>query len=56
MLVELNDILCTKLCTLAICALRQLVGEVDPWAQFHQCSMYSLYARRSQKRKKTLMT
>jgi len=37
------------------------VYEVDdrsgnPWAQFHQHSTYSFYARRSQKRKKTLMT
>ncbi len=27
-------------------------GEIDPWAQFHQCSTYSFYASRSQKHKK----
>jgi len=26
------------------------------WAQFHQCSMYSFYVRKSQKRKKILTT
>jgi len=30
--------------------------QVHERAQFHQRSMYSFYARRSQKRKKTLMT
>jgi len=32
------------------------VGEIDPWAQFHQRSTYSFYTRRSQKRKKILTT
>ncbi len=30
--------------------------HVELCSQFHQCSMHSFYARRSQKRKKTLMT
>ncbi len=34
----------------------QHVGEIDTWAQFHERSMYSFYAHRSQKHKKTLMT
>jgi len=30
------------------------VDEIDPRDQFHQCSMYSFYTCRSQKRKKTV--
>ncbi len=32
------------------------IDEIDTWGQFHQCSTYSFYAHRSQKRKKILMT
>jgi len=32
------------------------VGEIDPWCQFHQRSMSSFCASRSQKRKKILTT
>jgi len=31
---------------------RKYVGEIDTWAQFHQRSTYSFYARRFQMRKK----
>jgi len=30
--------------------------KLQTWAQFHQCSMYSFYVPRSQKRKKILIT
>jgi len=35
---------------------KQKFYMIDSWAQFHQRSRYSFYARRSQKCKKTLMT
>jgi hypothetical protein len=35
---------------------RKHVDEIDTWAQFHQCSMYSFYARSSPKRKKILLS
>ncbi len=50
---QLDSIL-TLLGATGVKAASKYVGKIEPYAQFHQRSMYSLYACRSQKHKKTL--